>query len=107
MASGAGLGLYVAVMAVTGAPELKRITAIGRRRLTQVSRRLNVLQVLGRSAGGIARHVAQITEALDDDELAVDVAGPTDLPVRMPKAVIPLEIPDGPRRPLTGRAAAS
>ena len=62
-----------------------------------MSRRLNVLQVLGRSAGGIARHVAQITEALDDDELAVDVAGPTDLPVRMPKAVIPLEIPDGPR----------
>jgi glycosyltransferase involved in cell wall biosynthesis len=62
-----------------------------------VSRRLNVLQVLGRSAGGIARHVAQITEALDDDELAVDVAGPTDLPVDMPKAVIPLDIPEGPR----------
>jgi putative peptidoglycan lipid II flippase len=31
VASGAGLGLYVAVMAVSGAPELKRITAIGRR----------------------------------------------------------------------------
>ncbi len=62
-----------------------------------MGRRLNVLQVLGRSAGGIARHVAQITEALDDDELAVDVVGPTDLPVRMPKAVIPLDIPDGPR----------
>jgi len=61
-----------------------------------VSRRLNVLQVLGRSAGGIARHVAQITEALDGDELSVDVAGPTDLPVAMPKAVIPLDIPDGP-----------
>ena len=59
--------------------------------------RLNVLQVLGRSAGGIARHVAQITEALDGDGLAVDVAGPTDLPVAMPKAVIPLDIPDGPR----------
>jgi glycosyltransferase involved in cell wall biosynthesis len=59
--------------------------------------RLNVLQVLGRSAGGIARHVAQITEALDGDDLAIDVAGPRDLPVAMPKAVIPLDIPDGPR----------
>lgn len=58
--------------------------------------RLNVLQVLGRSAGGIARHVAQITDALDGDDLAVDVAGPTDLPVAMPKPVIPLDIPDGP-----------
>jgi len=61
-----------------------------------VSRRLNVLQVMGRSAGGIARHVAQITEALDGDDLSVDVAGPTDVPVAMPKAVIPLDIPDGP-----------
>jgi glycosyltransferase involved in cell wall biosynthesis len=62
-----------------------------------VTRRLNVLQVLGRSAGGIARHVAQITEALDGEDLSVDVAGPADLPVVMPKAVIPLDIPDGPR----------
>jgi len=31
VASGAGLGLYVAVMAMTGAPELKRFTALGRR----------------------------------------------------------------------------
>ena len=31
LASGAGLGLYVAVMAMTGAPELKRFTTIGRR----------------------------------------------------------------------------
>jgi len=59
--------------------------------------RISVLQVLGRSAGGIARHVAQITEALDGDALEVDVAGPTDLPVAMPKAIIPLDIPDGPR----------
>ncbi|MPZ90444.1 MAG: glycosyltransferase [Actinobacteria bacterium] len=58
---------------------------------------MNVLQVLGRSAGGIARHVAQITEALDGDDLTIDVAGPRDLPVPMPKAVIPLDIPDGPR----------
>lgn len=61
-----------------------------------MSRRLNVLQVLGRSAGGIARHVAQITDALDSDALAVDIAGPTGLPVAMPKPVIPLDIPDGP-----------
>ena len=55
-----------------------------------------VLQVLGRSAGGIARHVASITAMLDGDRgLEVDIAGPGDLPVRMPKPVIPLEIPNG------------
>jgi len=56
-----------------------------------------VLQVLGRSAGGIARHVAQVTAALDgSDGLIIDIAGPPDLPLEMPKAVIPLTIPDGP-----------
>lgn len=61
-----------------------------------MSRELNVLQVLGRSAGGIARHVAQITAALDSEGMRVDVAGPPDLPVTMPKPVIPLDIPNGP-----------
>ncbi len=52
---------------------------------------------MGRSAGGIARHVAQVTEALDGkDGLVVDIACPRSLPVRMPKAALPLEIPDGP-----------
>ena len=56
-----------------------------------------VLQVLGRSAGGIARHVAEITAALDGvDDLSIDIAGPRGLPVPMPKDVIELEIPDGP-----------
>jgi glycosyltransferase involved in cell wall biosynthesis len=55
-----------------------------------------VLEVLGRSAGGIAAHVARVTEGLDGrDGLVVDVAGPPDLPVEMPKAVRPLVIPDG------------
>lgn len=61
-----------------------------------MSEGLNVLQVLGRSSGGIARHVAQIAEALETDELTVDVAGPPDLPVAMPKPIIPLDIPNGP-----------
>lgn len=56
-----------------------------------------VLQVLGRSAGGIARHVAQIVSALDaTDGLRVDVAGPSDLPVEMPKAMHDVLVPDGP-----------
>ncbi|MFI2751809.1 glycosyltransferase [Cellulomonas sp. P22] len=41
-----------------------------------------VLQVLGSSAGGVARHVAQVTRALADDRDAgtvVHVAGPDDL----------------------------
>jgi glycosyltransferase involved in cell wall biosynthesis len=55
-----------------------------------------VLEVLGRSAGGIAAHVARVTEGLDGrDGLVVDIAGPPALPVAMPKAVLPLVIPDG------------
>lgn len=57
-----------------------------------------VLQVLGRSAGGIARHVAGIVESLDGtDHLRIDVAGPPDLPLSMPKQVHDVLIPDGPR----------
>ena len=55
-----------------------------------------VLQVLGRSAGGIARHVADITAAFDGrDGLLVDIAGPKDLPVPMPKEVVEVVIPNG------------
>ncbi|HWC14372.1 MAG TPA: glycosyltransferase family 4 protein [Actinomycetota bacterium] len=56
-----------------------------------------VLQVMGRSAGGIARHVAQVTAALDGtDGLTIDIACPADLPLAMPKQAIRVEIPDGP-----------
>jgi glycosyltransferase involved in cell wall biosynthesis len=58
---------------------------------------LRVLQVMGRSAGGIATHVSLITEALDGSELSVDIAGFPDQVVSMPKPVMALEIPDGPR----------
>lgn len=55
-----------------------------------------VLQVLGRSAGGIARHVAQITAELDRErDVNVDIAGPPDLPVPMPVPVRPVTIPEG------------
>ena len=55
-----------------------------------------ILEVLGRAAGGIARHVAHVTGALDGvDGLHLDIAGPDDLPVPMPKPVRPLQIPDG------------
>ena len=56
---------------------------------------VRVLQVLGRSAGGIARHVAHITGELDGAGFAVDVAGPPGLPGEMPKELIDLVIPDG------------
>ena len=57
-----------------------------------------VLQVLGRSAGGSARHVAQVTEALDGaDGLTVDVAAPPDLPFPVPNLRYPVTIPDGGR----------
>ena len=65
---------------------------------------VRVLQVLGRSAGGIARHVAQICELLDgNDGFSIDIAGPDSLPVQMPKAVHPVSIP---RRAFLGHRAA-
>ncbi|MDP9068074.1 MAG: glycosyltransferase family 4 protein [Actinomycetota bacterium] len=55
-----------------------------------------VLQVLGRSAGGIARHVSQLAGALDGrDGLTIDVACPPDLPIPMPKPSLDLVVPDG------------
>lgn len=64
---------------------------------------IRVLQVLGRSAGGIARHVAQVVDALDGtDDLIVDVACPPGLPIPMPKPPRHVHIPDG----LSGHLAA-
>jgi glycosyltransferase involved in cell wall biosynthesis len=58
-----------------------------------------VLLVLGASAGGVGRHVAEIVRALDGkDGLAIDVAAPSRLRVAMPKPVVPVEVPDGPVR---------
>ena len=54
-----------------------------------------VLEVMAQSAGGIARHVAHVTEALDGNGIAIDIAAPPDLPIAMPKEVIPLGIPAG------------
>lgn len=58
-----------------------------------------VLEVMGGSTGGIARHVAAIVEHLDGiDELCIDIAAPPDLQVPMPKPIYPIAIPDGPAR---------
>ncbi len=54
-----------------------------------------VLQVLGYSTGGIARHVADIVRALDQSHgLTIDIAGPEDLPVELPKPLYPVTVPD-------------
>jgi glycosyltransferase involved in cell wall biosynthesis len=57
-----------------------------------------VLQVLGNSTGGIARHVAQVTGHLDGDGFTVDVAGPPGLPLEMPKPLHHVSIPNGPAK---------
>lgn len=59
---------------------------------------VRVLQVLGYSTGGIARHVAQVTRGLDGRGFDVAIAGPPDLPLPMPKTVLPVTIPRGPLR---------
>lgn len=58
--------------------------------------RIEVVQVLGRSAGGIARHVAELAASLDGEGFDVHVAGPPSLPVPMPRPMLDLAIPDGP-----------
>lgn len=57
-----------------------------------------VLQVLGRSAGGVARHVAAISDGIRAEGLNIEVAGPPDLPVAIPNLVHHVTIPDGPIR---------
>ena len=65
-----------------------------------------VLQVLGYSTGGIARHVADIVRALDQTHgLVIDIAGPEDLAVELPKPHFPVTIPK--RLSGHGRAAGS
>jgi glycosyltransferase involved in cell wall biosynthesis len=59
--------------------------------------RPRVLQVLGRSAGGIARHVSFLTRSLQERGTAdVEIAGPPGLPVEMPEPFHEVTIPDGP-----------
>lgn len=57
-----------------------------------------VLQVLGRSTGGVARHVAAISGGIREDDITIEVAGPPDLPVEIPLLMHHVVIPDGPVR---------
>ncbi len=55
-----------------------------------------VLEVLGRSEGGIAGHVADLTEGLHGrGDIEITIAGPPDLQRRMPGRFVPVMIPDG------------
>jgi glycosyltransferase involved in cell wall biosynthesis len=54
-----------------------------------------ILEVLGQSAGGVGRHVAEIVRAIDGDDFLIEVAAPSGLRVEMPKSVIPVDIPNG------------
>jgi len=96
----AGGAVYLGLMAALGSPELGRVVDLAGRRRWRSSRDTvpgAVLEVLGQSAGGTAVHVAQIVSGLDGKEgLKVDVAGPPDQPVAMPKEVNELHVPNGP-----------
>jgi len=62
-----------------------------------LTRAVKVLEVLGNSAGGIARHVAQVVSGLEHRlDLLVEVAAPPGLPIALPRHVHPVVIPDGP-----------
>ena len=58
---------------------------------------IKVLEVLGTSTGGVAAHVARITEELDSDPgFEIEIAGSPDLPAEMPGDVHPLHVPKSP-----------
>jgi glycosyltransferase involved in cell wall biosynthesis len=65
---------------------------------------MRILQVLGSSTGGIARHVAQLTEGMRRRGLEISVAGPPDLPIEIEGGVIPLRLP--PPRSMLGHSKA-
>jgi glycosyltransferase involved in cell wall biosynthesis len=55
-----------------------------------------VLEILGRSAGGVARHVADVVGGLDGREgSTVEAAGPPGLPIAIPNLTHEVSIPDG------------
>jgi putative peptidoglycan lipid II flippase len=91
--------VYVGLMGLMGSPELGRVLDLAGKRRWRAAARVpgRTLEVLPPSAGGIAIHVAQLVSGLDGkDDLDVEVAGPSDLPVVMPKDVAELHIPTGP-----------
>jgi glycosyltransferase involved in cell wall biosynthesis len=57
---------------------------------------MRVLQVLGNSAGGIARHVADVVAGFAGSDVAMETAAPPALPVPIPGTVHAVQIPDGP-----------
>ena len=63
-----------------------------------------VLEVMAQSAGGIARHVAQVTGALDGRAgLEIDIAAPPGTPIALPKRPLSVDIP---KAPLAGHRRA-
>jgi glycosyltransferase involved in cell wall biosynthesis len=57
---------------------------------------IRALEVMGRSTGGVGRHVAALAAGLDGDEVAVEIAAPPATMIPMPKPVLALEIPKRP-----------
>lgn len=57
---------------------------------------VRVLEVLGHSAGGIARHVHQVVEGLGArPSLELEIAGPSLVAARFDRPILDLDIPDG------------
>ena len=57
---------------------------------------VRVLEVMGRSTGGVGRHVAALVSGLDDGDIEVEVAAPSGTTIPMPKPITPVEIPKRP-----------
>lgn len=56
---------------------------------------MKVLQVLGRSSGGVATHVRQIAADLPADRFTVEIAAPAEVADRFPEPILVVEVPNG------------
>ncbi len=64
---------------------------------------MKVLQVLGRSSGGVATHVRQIAADLPAERFTVEIAAPAEVADRFPEPILVVEVPNG----LRGHRAAT
>ncbi|MDQ3955131.1 MAG: murein biosynthesis integral membrane protein MurJ [Actinomycetota bacterium] len=96
-----GALVYAVFMVAVRSPEMGRMTElVGGRAGAPAKAPVEggrVLEVVPRSEGGIAKHVAQVVDGLQGrEELVIDLAAPRDLPYEMRAEIHEIVIPSGP-----------
>lgn len=100
LAGATGALVYAAFMVAVRSPEMARMTELVGSRSGPSKVEVDtgrVLEVVPRSEGGIAKHVAQVVDGLQGrEELVIDLAAPRDLPYEMRAEIHEMVIPSGP-----------